>query len=340
MMKMYGQILWVFLMTSGLCLRANPIPLSSISELLLVHGDNLGWILEFNTYGPAQPGEDWYLASEDDTARIEAVWDWMETEFVLLTVDSLSQPLILNTEAGCLALVDSLGRVWESVSWGVSDSTDIASPPPGTSICKSYVFPEGVSCYFDASPSLGDWNDETNTHGSCSGTVVDENGDPLEDATVLYGYGFTLSTATNHEGVYSFESLAKRIDLRVMANGIGDISVPVQIYPDSSVEYHATILPGMAVDETVRAPRDFQLKTYPNPFNQDVQIQLQVQVASPFTLKVYNLKGSLVTTLDKGYVEPGNYRYEWRSGDCQSGVYVLHLDTPSQKMTQKLLLLK
>ena len=83
----------------------------------------------------------------------------------------------------------------------------------------------------------------------------------------------------------------------------------------------------------------------PNPFNGQTSIRFGVARRGNAELVIYNLAGQRVATLLQAYREAGDYAVIWdgRGDDgvaLASGVYVYRLQSGSQVMARKLLLLR
>jgi hypothetical protein len=78
----------------------------------------------------------------------------------------------------------------------------------------------------------------------------------------------------------------------------------------------------------------------PNPGNSTIAASYKLQAASQVSLKVYDITGRLTGTLFYGFQLPGTYSYTWDASHKASGIYILQLDTPTQKATQKITILK
>jgi hypothetical protein len=79
--------------------------------------------------------------------------------------------------------------------------------------------------------------------GTISGTVTDENGDPVEGATVLAG-GTEVTTAS--DGTYELEVETGTYDLRVSADGYQEASTQVQVEAEATTTQDVEL----AVEET------------------------------------------------------------------------------------------
>ena len=92
------------------------------------------------------------------------------------------------------------------------------------------------------------------------------------------------------------------------------------------------------------------LPNYPNPFNPDTWIPYQLSEASTVIVKIYNVSGHLVRTIEVGYKPMGYYlnreRAVYWNGRNQngesisSGVYFYTLNTDTYTQTRRMVILK
>lgn len=116
---------------------------------------------------------------------------------------------------------------------------------------------------------------------------------------------------------------------------------------------------GLAIKFTTTSPDDLSssedpnvapaalalAQNYPNPFNPVTNIKFNVPSSTPVILKVYNVKGELVKTLENSVLSQGSYTREWKGMDNQgspvsSGIYFYKLSVDSKTLTKKCILLK
>ncbi|MBN1327424.1 MAG: right-handed parallel beta-helix repeat-containing protein, partial [Candidatus Cloacimonetes bacterium] len=101
-------------------------------------------------------------------------------------------------------------------------------------------------------------------------------------------------------------------------------------------------------DHLLPAVSDKTLSSFPNPFNPQTTIKLDLRAAElehPVTLKVYNLKGQLVKTLIKNVIIDDRSEISWNGSDqngnsVTSGIYLVMLKTSRGIYSQKMMLLK
>jgi hypothetical protein len=78
-------------------------------------------------------------------------------------------------------------------------------------------------------------------------------------------------------------------------------------------------------------------QNYPNPCNRSTQFSVYVATDSQITLKVMNLTGEIIETIENSYLQRGTYSYTWNSADQSAGIYLVVLDDGTSKSMQKML---
>ena len=86
-------------------------------------------------------------------------------------------------------------------------------------------------------------------------------------------------------------------------------------------------------------------QNYPNPFNPSTTIDFSVEENGPVSLRIYNISGSLVTTLIDQVMVPGAHSTEWNGRDSHgisvaSGIYFYRLTAGNRTLTKKMVLLQ
>ena len=99
-------------------------------------------------------------------------------------------------------------------------------------------------------------------------------------------------------------------------------------------------------DDNILNSGGFNLEqNYPNPFNSLTWINYSVPELSNVTLKIYNIRGELVRTLQNGQQTAGKYSVIWKGlndygNRVDSGIYFYHLQTENFIGTIKMLMFK
>jgi hypothetical protein len=124
-----------------------------------------------------------------------------------------------------------------------------------------------------------------------------------------------------------------------------DRSVPVGTYSyrirQIDLDGKSETFPEMGVNLGLEPGKSVLAQNYPNPFNPTTTIEFVVPQAGWVTLKVYNMLGQEVATLQDGNVE-GNkvYATEFNAGGLASGLYYYQLRGAGTILTQRMLLLR
>ena len=101
-----------------------------------------------------------------------------------------------------------------------------------------------------------------------------------------------------------------------------------------------TIHDVVAVDEAF-VPQEYALHPpYPNPFNPDVRVTLDVPETAYTEVTILNMRGQVVAVLAQEELTAGRYDYTWQGGQSPSGIYFFKVRTSSFEATQKVTLLK
>jgi len=88
-------------------------------------------------------------------------------------------------------------------------------------------------------------------------------------------------------------------------------------------------------------PLNYQLEqNYPNPFNPATNFQFTIVDTRRVTLKIFDVLGNEVTTLEDAMLNPGTHTIQWDAGSLPSGVYFYRLQAGQFVQTKKLTLLK
>ena len=79
---------------------------------------------------------------------------------------------------------------------------------------------------------------------------------------------------------------------------------------------------------------------YPNPFNSKSIIKYRLPIATHVSLKIYTMKGRLLSTLVDSYKQAGEYKVNWDSSRWGAGVYYIKLSTKNNAVIQKAIIIK
>jgi hypothetical protein len=136
--------------------------------------------------------------------------------------------------------------------------------------------------------------------------------------------------------------------LPITGNYVFDVRIHAQGAPLEFIEYRFYLNDlGSAVEpRPVPVPLSHQLlSNYPNPFNPSTNIDFVVEQTGPVELTVFDILGRTVADLVNANYTAGSYSLYWdatsNSGvTLPSGSYWVYLNTPSQKVMHRIVLLR
>ena len=107
---------------------------------------------------------------------------------------------------------------------------------------------------------------------------------------------------------------------------------PVDGLADIIAAYNSSL----SVDEI--ANNIFELKSYPNPSNNEAVIQFNMPTGSNLKMSVYNILGAHIATLvDNESYAAGVHSIKWNTSDVNSGLYFCKLETGNASQTLKMI---
>lgn len=92
---------------------------------------------------------------------------------------------------------------------------------------------------------------------------------------------------------------------------------------------------------TDRIPFTFALhQNYPNPFNSQTTITYELKENAQVSLKIYNIFGQLVETIENDYKTTGYHSVLWNASNVSSGLYFYQIEAGQYTETKRCLILK
>jgi hypothetical protein len=98
-----------------------------------------------------------------------------------------------------------------------------------------------------------------------------------------------------------------------------------------------TTVNAVMTEKTLTTP-NFNITITPNPFTRLATINYTVPVSGKVTLKLYNVTGSLVETMNDGYATAGTYTTRLNANTLAKGVYFLKYESNTNKSEVKLII--
>lgn len=107
------------------------------------------------------------------------------------------------------------------------------------------------------------------------------------------------------------------------------------------VEVYCTGTATLAADEQHGPlPGELSLRVSPNPGNHEFRLEFDLEKSTHVRLTIFDLQGRAVTVLNDEMLSAGKQTKFWNAAEFASGIYFARLDTPTQHLTTKILLLK
>jgi len=87
------------------------------------------------------------------------------------------------------------------------------------------------------------------------------------------------------------------------------------------------------------------LNNYPNPFNPDTYIPIEMKNSENITIEIFDVRGSLVKTLFNGFLDRGTHKFQWNGigadgKEVGSGVYFFIVKSKSIFLSKKMVFAK
>jgi hypothetical protein len=190
------------------------------------------------------------------------------------------------------------------------------------------------------------------TNSTISGRVTLDGNSPNMNLQLICmnddtGFVFTY---TDLNGYYVAHVSNKIYNYMIgpMSNNLppGYVSTSIQVHPGQTNANLNITLSDVKSDGS-NIPKAFILsQNYPNPFNPSTSISYELPSDAVVTLKIYNLLGNEIKTLENGFTHAGLHQIQFNADGLSSGVYFYSIRAASldgkQKFssTKKMILMK
>lgn len=312
----------------------NPIYRPYINEFVFAKGGE--WNIEMELYRE-QNMDGWSLLSKSDTAYFLTGLS-VGPGHKVFTRYHLQKPLFFSPIADRVVVRSPQGTQ-AYLSFGEVPGNTIATPRLEQSIC--YNASEGFF-YLDNTATLGLPNDTLNGMGDISGIVTDSLDHPLSNVSVTYHDWLGRIVHTDSLGFFAIHDYAKAQDLLFQLAGYNGAAMTVQMRPDTTISLSIRLkLVSSSRDQGSPLPERLRLlPNYPNPFNPETTLELQLPASQFVSIVIHGALGNRVAVLASGKLEAGIHRFRWNPDGLASGVYFCVVSTPMQREVSKLVYLR
>jgi hypothetical protein len=176
--------------------------------------------------------------------------------------------------------------------------------------------------FISGNSALLNWSTATETNNSGFAVEYRRGSDEWIEAGFLEGRGTTTETQN-----YSFT-----------VNGLNS---GIYSFRLRQMDYDGTITYSKEIESEVTGDISFELyQNYPNPFNPTTELTYSVKESGMVNIKVYDMLGSLITTLVNEVKEPGMHTVKFDGSSLASGVYMYSVSVNQFNAVRKMILSK
>jgi len=263
-----------------------------------------------------------------DTATGEILQTWEFSELIQGMDWNADDPDGFNLYIGCKVNDDQRAIYRMNVETGEVDFLENLPDNSGDRDLTGFTLAKGYGMYYIAAVGLLNVN----------------TGD------VLKGYQIekTVGWAELDANEFSLEAGNQQ----QMGLGIHTGTLPMDMYNVYLLASHNTLAEQTVIplnlnvysgaDENVSTiPESFELSTpYPNPFNATTSVKFAMAQTGHVAVKVFDVLGREVVTLQNGQLEAGRYIMPLQMNDFASGVYFVRMEAGSFVSAKKVVLMK
>jgi len=93
----------------------------------------------------------------------------------------------------------------------------------------------------------------------------------------------------------------------------------------------------VSINDISKQSESFFLNAFPNPAKQEAKINFRLKTKTKITLRVYDISGKEIKTLENAELPEGEYNYSFERDGLPSGIYYYSLSSPDKRKTGKLI---
>ena len=188
------------------------------------------------------------------------------------------------------------------------------------------------------------------TNSTITGRITIDGNSPNYNMQLVATNADTGSSFTNTDlnGNFTFY-----VSDKIYNYQLGVVNMPFgytinQVYAHAGqTNVNINLTPTDVKNDNSNVPKSFGLsQNYPNPFNPSTFISYQIPTDAMVTLKIYNVLGNELKTLENGIIPAGSHKVQFNSKGLSSGIYFYSIKAASLDgkhnftSTKKMILLK
>ena len=161
--------------------------------------------------------------------------------------------------------------------------------------------------------------------------------------------GLVIGTSISGNVIPIGEGTLTNIGYTFEASGTTDVCITAQRFYD--INGNEILVPGDSCttieldtelsNSDLNEDLNFEIKNiYPNPFNPNVNFDLQINNSDLVEINVYDLKGNKVFEIFSGFLNSGTHSFNWNANNFPTGIYILSSSSTNFVSNQKVLLMK
>ncbi len=163
-------------------------------------------------------------------------------------------------------------------------------------------------------------------------------------------FNYQLNVETNNEGYdinliitpEHFVNHKKNISFVINANEFNIESQNGSLTLNPNQKILLSIVDNNALDnEYIINPVNFEIeRAYPNPFNPEINFDINMESREYINIDIYNLKGQQINNIFNGFLNKGTHSFNWNAANYATGLYIIKVAKGNDMLTQKIMLMK
>ncbi len=274
-----------------------------------------------------------------------------EPGYPISAYNSIGQPINIGAEC-CLLDINAPIKVWpgDTNNDGRVDAEDIF--PIAVYYNQTGPTRPNASIVWSAQPMPAPWSPVEAAYADADGNGVVNATDVLAIG-VNFGCTHTVTSGGSlSPALVAKADYAKYVDaFRQMYNVLASNGIATQGVSELKQMLSAVIETAVEQQELDKKPDETKLgQNYPNPFNPECWIPYELSEQAHVVIRIYNITGQLIKTLDEGVKESGAYTTQSRAAhwdgrndegdEVASGVYFYQLQVGNKTLTGRMVVLK